>query len=220
MCQCKKVFGKPSKSKAKALHQRRNRAKRLHGGKRQKRRKSSETNSTSEHLSPVDLTITSEDELPANDNLHREGSQRSVKVPKKRSVSDVSGFMDKQANSSGLEGTCRVLNFDTPPDDVQAETQKPKHCLVDKRGGAKLHDDQADFKDFKSRDCPRRLDDDDDQYEDSDVFRTPTDHFSVDLNTTRKSRPLHTYGTRKNSFRAMLAAFGQRQNKIIRESHH
>ncbi|XP_026781245.3 uncharacterized protein si:ch211-227n13.3 [Pangasianodon hypophthalmus] len=220
---CKKMFGKPSKSKAKPLHQRRNRAKPtwpLRSAKYQrKKRKSSEKDDTSEHLSPVDLDIPTKHDLPANDSTHthHEGLQRLEKVPKNQSVSDVSGLMDIQANCSGVEGTRRVLKFDASPSAVLAETQKPKHRLVHKNAGEKLHEGQADFT-VKNKDCPKRLDDV--LCEDLEVFRTPTDLFSADLKISRKSRPSRPFGARKDSFRTMLAALGQGHNQIIKESHH
>ncbi|MCJ8737948.1 hypothetical protein PDJAM_G00029900 [Pangasius djambal] len=219
---CKKMFGKPSKSKTKPLHQRRNRAKPtwpLRSGKyqRRKKRKSSEKDGTSEHLSPVDLSITTKDDLPADDNTLHEGLQRLEKVPKKQSVSDVSGFMDIQANCSGLEGTRRVLKFDASPSAVLAESQKPKHHLVRKHAGEKSHEGQAGFT-VKNEDCLKRLDEV--LCEDLEVFRTPTDLFSADLKISRKSRPSRPFGARKDSFRTMLTALAQGHNQIIKESHH
>lgn len=208
---CKKMVGKPIKSKANPVHQQRNQAKLLHSGKhqRQKKRKSLEKDDTSGHLSPVDLTL--EDELPAN-----EGLQRLKKVPKKQSVSDVSGFMDMQADGSGLEGTRRVLKFNIPPAAALAETHTPKHHPVHRCARTKLHEGQADFT-AENRDCPRKLDDV--LCVDSDVFRSPMDHFSADLKITRKSRSSRPFDTRKDSFRTMLAALGQGHNQIIKESH-
>lgn len=216
---CKKMFGKPSKSKAKPLHLWRNRAKPtqpLRSGKyqRQKKRKSSEKDDASEHLSPVDLTISTEDKLSANENTHHEQLE---KVPKKQSVSDVSGFMDLQATCSGLEGTRRVLRFDTSPNAVLAETHTPKRRLVHMNAAGKSHEGRADFT-MKNGGCPRRLGDV--LCEDLDTFRTPTDLFSTDLKPIKKTRPSHSFGARKDSFRTMLAALGQGHNQIIKESHH
>ncbi|XP_060797721.1 uncharacterized protein si:ch211-227n13.3 isoform X2 [Neoarius graeffei] len=210
---CKKISGKPSKSKAKSVHLRRNQAnptRPLRSGKyqRQKKRKSSEKADASEHLSPVDLTNSTEDELSANENAHHE------KVPKKQSVSDASGFMDIQVNGSGQEGTQRVLRFDTSsPSAVLAETHTPKHRLVHVNAGGKSREGRADFI-MKNRDCPRRLD------EDSDAFRTPTELLGAELKPVRKVRPSRPFGARKDSFRTMLAALGHGRNQIIKEFHH
>lgn len=215
---CKTMFGKPSKSKAKSRNQQRNRAKSticLRSGnyQRSKRKKSSEKDDTPEHLSPVDLSTTSEDELPGNDRTRREGVPRLETIQSKQCVSDTSGFMDTHADCSGLEGTRRVLKFDTFPKAVLAETQKPKHYLVNKSAGGKLHEGPADFE-VKNGHCPRRQDEL--PCEDLDVFRTPTDLFSADLKITRKSKPLRP---RKHSFRSMLAALGHGHKQIIKESH-
>lgn len=214
---CKKMLGKPSKSKAKPVHRQKSREKStrpLNSGQhqRRKKRKSSGKGDASESLSALDLTIDSEDELPAS-----EGMQRPEKVPKVQTVTDVSVFRDTQASGSGLDGTRRVLKFDAPPDAAQAETQKPNHCLLEKSAEAKLPEGQADFT-MKNRPRPGRPGDD--LREDSDVFRTPTDPFSADSMITRKSRPERQSGTRKDNFRTMLAALGQSHNKIIKESHH
>lgn len=207
------MFGKPSKSKAKSRKQQRNRAKSTMPLCRSKRRKSSEKDDTPEHLSPVDLSTTSEDELPGNDRTRHEGVQQLEKIQRKRCFSDTSGFVDTRADCSGLEGTRRVLKFDTFPKAVLAETQKPKHCLVNKSAGGKLHEGPADFA-VKNGDCPRRQDDV--LCEDLDMFRTPTDLVSADLKITRKSKPLRP---RKHSFRTMLAALGHGHKQIIKESH-
>ncbi|KAG7327722.1 hypothetical protein KOW79_009328 [Hemibagrus wyckioides] len=221
---CKKLLRRASQSKAKPLHQRRNRAKptsTLNSGNypRRKKRKSTEDD-TSEHLSisTSDLTVTSEDELPEKNTAHHEGLQKSEKVTKKQCVGDVSGLMDVQADCSGLEGTRRVLKFDSSLNDVLAvETLKTKHRLVLKNAEGKLHVGQADLT-LKNGDCQKRLDDD--LGEVSDAFRTPTDHCSDDLKITRKSRPSRPFGAQKYSFRTMLAALGHGHNQIIKESHH
>ncbi|KAM9461168.1 uncharacterized protein Hap1MRO34_017485 [Clarias gariepinus] len=211
---CKKVLGKPSKRKAKSLNKRRNQANRSGKNLRQKKRKSSEKDDTTEQVSPLDLSITSSDKPPANDVTHHEGVQRSEKVSKKQSVTDVSGIMDVQANSSSLEGTRRVLKFDSSPIAVVAETQKPQQHMVHKNA-----EEKVDFT-AKNRDCLIIIEDDG-LCEDSDVFRTPTDTFSTGLEVTKKSRPSVPRGGRKGSFRTMLAAsLGQSHNKIIKESHH
>lgn len=208
---CKRTTGKPPKRKAKPEPQCRKRAKStwsLH--QRRNKRKSSEKDDTSEHLSTVDLTVTSEDELPSDNHLHHEGLQRLLKVSKKQSDSDVSVF---KVHGSSLDATCRVLKFDTPPSAVLAETQKPKKDLGDTRTGAKLHTAFT----AENRDCPT-IYINDDLCEDVDVFRTPTD-LGSDLKINRKSRPSRQSGAGKHSFRSMLAALGQSQNKIIKESH-
>lgn len=204
-----KMSENPSKSKAEP--QRKKRAKStwpLH--QRRNKRKSSEKDDTSEHLSPV-LIITSEDESPAMDHLHHEVFQRLVKVPKKQSVSDVSVSRDTQENDESLDGTCRVLKFDTPHSAVLAEAQKPKHDLGATSTRAKLH---VDFT-AENGDRPAVWLDDDPC---EDAFRTPTD-LGSDLKISRKSRPPSQTGARKHSFRSMLAALGQRHNKIIKEAH-
>lgn len=210
------------KRKANPVHQRRNRARfqqplQSEKYQRRKKRKSSEKDDLSEQLLPLDLTVTLKDKPPADDNTHREDLQRWEKVPKTQSVSDVSGFLDTQANGSGLEGTRRVLKFDSSPGAVLTDTRKPTHHLVHRSTGAKLYKDQADF-DEKNGDCPSNPDDD--LCEVSDVFSTPIDPYSVNLEITSKSGPSRLFNTRKTSFRTMLAALGQRQNQIIKESHH
>lgn len=218
------MLGKSFKSKTKPLHQRRKRAKptlslNSLNYQRRKKRKSTE-NDTSTHLSEStsDLTVTSEDELPRNDDSRHEGFQKLVKVPMKQSVSDVSGEIDIQGNCSDLEGTRRVLKFDTSPNGVlDEEPQKTKHHLVLKSAGGNLKEGRADCT-VQNGDRHRRLHDV--LREDSDVFRTPTDLYSSDLKISRKSRPLRSFGAQRDSFRTMLAALQHGQNQIIKESHH
>ncbi|KAK2868846.1 hypothetical protein Q7C36_000717 [Tachysurus vachellii] len=224
LCLCKKLLGKSSKSKAKPLHQRRKRAKPILtlnslNYQRRKKRKSTEID-TLTHLSvsTSDLTGTSEDELPRNDDSHHEGFQKLVKVPMKQSVSDVSAEIDIQGNCSDLEGTRRVLKFDTSPNCVlDEEPQKTKHHLVLKSARGNLKEGQADCT-VQNGDRHRRLHDV--LGEDSDVFRTPTDLYSTDLKISRTSRPLRSFGAQRDSFRTMLAALQHGQNQIIKESHH
>ncbi|XP_036442502.1 uncharacterized protein si:ch211-227n13.3 isoform X2 [Colossoma macropomum] len=189
---------------------------------RQKKRKSSEKDSTSQHLSALDFTIVTnsmENKRPAKHDAHHTGSQQQNKVLKKQIFSDKSDVLDEQTGCDSLEGTRRVLKFDDSICKLAMDPRKPRQGLAHKHAERKLHEGQADFtgKDCTGAEKVLR--------EDLEEFRTPPDICSVESKIVRKSRPSffssghppHT--AHKDSFRSMLAAFEKSHNRIIKESH-
>ncbi|KAL7854980.1 hypothetical protein SRHO_G00171700 [Serrasalmus rhombeus] len=170
--------------------------------RRQKKRKSSEKDSTSQHLSSLDFTIvtnTMEDKRPAKDDAQHTGSQRQKKVLKKQNFSDMRNVLDEQTGCYSLEGTRRVLKFD---DSI---------CTFQRKNS-----------DFTGKDCTgaeKVL------CEDMEDFRTPPDICIVESKIVRKSHlSLFSSGhsphrAQKGSFRSMLATFEKSHNRIIKEFH-
>ncbi|KAL6469189.1 hypothetical protein MHYP_G00227130 [Metynnis hypsauchen] len=169
---------------------------------RRKKSKSSEKDSTSQHLSDLDFTIVTnsmENKWLAKDYAHHTGSQRQNKVLKKQTFSDMSDVLDEQTDCYSLEGTRRVLKFD---DSIC--TFKIKNS------------------DFTGKDCSRA---EKVLCEDLEEFRTPPDVCIVESKIVEKSHLSFfssghlPHRAQKGSFRSMLAAFEKSHNRIIKESH-
>lgn len=179
---------------------------------------------TSQHLSTLDFTLATditEGSLPTKKDARHTGLQRQEKFIKKQSDCDVSGLLDKQPDCDGLEGPCRVLNFDASFSTLSTNTQKTRQDFVHKSAKRKQNEDQTDFT-VKVWDHRRSENVHSKVLEE---FRTPPNLFSEESEIVRKSRsslflPCYSsHGAEKSSFRSMLTAFQKSRNQIIKESH-
>lgn len=192
-----------SKSKVKPWHRRRHRTKQQWPplGARRRRRKKSQEKDSRQDFSFIDLT---QDESPAECNTRHENNQPT---------SDTSGFLDKRENCRGLEGTRRVLKFESSFSSVPVKSQKSLTRKTVEEKTCTRHEDLT-----KNRKSSSRFDQ---AVTDAGTygFRTPTDLSDDQDRIVRKSRPSITRGTQRSSFRSMLTALKQTRNQIIKESH-
>ncbi|XP_062869268.1 uncharacterized protein si:ch211-227n13.3 isoform X2 [Trichomycterus rosablanca] len=215
------IVGGLSKSKVKPWHHRRHRAKPewppLNARRRRQIKKKSSEKDSTQDFSYIDLTeVPVENKLPADNNAQLKDLQQHKSISKKQSASDVSGFLDEQGNCRGLEGTRRVLKFESSLSSIPVESHKFRQSLVNKSAEGKMCESHADF--TKNPKSLSRFDHVVNE-EGMKGFRTPTDLPNVEDKIIRKSRPSSTRGTQKDSFRSMLTALKKTRNQIIKESH-
>lgn len=182
------------------------------GGKKPVKRKPSMNNTLSQqNLSPkLSISIAQPDE-----SLKTSLPQTS-KASSKRKRKNVQDRFDKQEACDGIEGTRRVLKFDDTPEVVAVETAEPS------RGPRR----QLEI--CEARNCVETKDSDglqEELFEDSDGFKTPSDLFSVKPKIKRVGQTAPESGytkptktTSTANFRSMLATMVKNRNKIVKET--
>lgn len=191
------------------------------GGYKPVKRKSSMNNTLSQQLLSPELTITntqkSTPQVVELSVLNASSRQNSHPFSKQKR-NNVQDKLDKQEVCDGVEGTRRVLRFDATPEVVAVETAKKNQDPRRRLESGEICEAQDGVK-TKDSDCPQE-----EFFEDSDGFKTPTDLFSVKPVIKRGSQQKvpasgdtkHTLQTA--NFRSMLATMAKNQNKIIKET--
>ncbi|XP_077059902.1 uncharacterized protein LOC143711794 isoform X2 [Siphateles boraxobius] len=207
-------------TKAKPRHRKRPRAvvwPPIGGWKSSVKRKSS-INDTLSQLYPVDLSVsgTQDDKLIVDDQISRlnaDHKQNSDASSKQRRTF-VQGKLNKQKASDGLDGTRRVLKFDDTPETVAVETAEQRKSPRQQQERGEIREAQNGFQHEQQEEL----------FEDSEGFRTPTDLFAVKPKIKRgNQKKVSASGdtkpaVRKPNFKSMLATMVKNQNQIIKES--
>ncbi|KAK7119237.1 hypothetical protein R3I94_021172 [Phoxinus phoxinus] len=208
-------------TKAKPRHRKRPRAvvwPPVGGWKSSVKRKSSINDTLSQQLYPLDLSVsvTQDDKLIVDDQISRlnaDHKQNSDASGKQRTTF-VQGKLNKQEASDGIDGTRRVLKFDDTPETVAVETAEQRKSPRRQQERGEIREAQNGFQHEQQEEL----------FEDSERFRTPTDLFSVKPKIKRgNQKKVSASGdtkpaVRKPNFKSMLATMVKNQNQIIKES--
>ncbi|KAI7795305.1 hypothetical protein IRJ41_014315 [Triplophysa rosa] len=189
------------------------------GGRKPVKRKPSMNNTLSQqHFSPkLSISITHKDKPQPDESSRLNTSSRQNSKQTRKDFQDRS---DKQEACDGIEGTRRVLKFDDTPEVVAVDTAEQSR-------GPQRQLESGEI--CEAQNCVETKDSDDLQeelFEDSDSFKTPSDLFSVKPKVKRggqktvpvsgETKPTKTSST--PNLRSMLATMVKNQNKIIKET--
>lgn len=166
----------------------------------------------------LSISITHKNKPQPDETLRLNTSLMQNSKQKRKNVQDTS---DKQEACDGIEGTRRVLKFDDTPE-VVAVVETAEQSRGPRR---QLESEEI----CEAQNCVETKDSDglqEELFEDSDGFKTPSDLFGVKPKIKRGDRKTApaSGGTKptKNSstanFRSMLATMVKNQNKIIKET--
>ncbi|XP_043108207.1 uncharacterized protein si:ch211-227n13.3 isoform X2 [Puntigrus tetrazona] len=180
------------------------------------KRRASLNNTSSQQLSPLNLSVSvrQEDKPLVDDSRLNADLKRSPGASSERRTTNVRGKLSKQEVLDGLDGTRRVLKFEDVPETVAVETAERRKSPRLKHRRREVREAHDGFQDEQQEGIP----------EDSDGFRTPTDLFSVKPKIKRSNqKKISASGVtkpavQKPSFTTMLAALVKNQNRIIKES--
>ncbi|KAK1805790.1 hypothetical protein P4O66_012790, partial [Electrophorus voltai] len=169
--------------------------------RRQNGRPSLNGSGTMRHVSAQELSVEA--------STAARGAQTAPEKP--GTIPDTAGFLGARPDSRGqLEGTRRVLKFDSTPSLVTMETQDTRQELVQERSaGGRLCEGPADL--LLADGALRKG-----MLEDSSGFRTPLELSSIGSEVGRKVQAAHA--VQKSSFRSMLAALEKSRNCIFKET--
>lgn len=165
----------------------------------------------------LSISITRKDKPQPNDSSRLDSSLRQKSKQKRKDFQDRS---DKQEACDGIEGTRRVLKFDDIPEVVAVDTAEQSR-------GPQRQLESGEI--CEAQNCVETKDSDglqEELFEDSDDFKTPSDLFSLKPKIKRgaqKTVPVSgetkpTKTSSKANFRSMLATMVKNQNKIIKET--
>lgn len=188
------------------------------GRKSSVKRKSSINDTLSRQFHPLDLSVsaTQGDKLTVDDRISRlkaDHKQNSDASSKQRRTF-VQCKLNKQEASDGIDGTRRVLKFDDTPETVAVETAEQRKSPRQQRERGEIREAQNVFQQKRQEEL----------FEGSEGFRTPTDLFSVKPNNKRGNQKKASASgdtkpaVRKPDFKSMLATMVKNQNQIIKES--
>ncbi|XP_055040577.2 uncharacterized protein [Misgurnus anguillicaudatus] len=188
------------------------------GGYKPVKRKSSMNNTLSQQLLSPELTISktqkSKPQLVELSVLSASSKMNSHPFSKQKR----NNVQDKQEACNGVEGTRRVLKFDDTPEVVAVETAEKNQDPRRRFKSGRICESQNGVE-TKDSNCPQE-----EFFEDSDDFKTPTDLFRqkpvIERGCQQKvpasGDTKHTLQTA--NFRSMLATMAKNQNKIIKET--
>ncbi|XP_056591066.1 uncharacterized protein si:ch211-227n13.3 [Triplophysa dalaica] len=211
----------PSLTKVKPRQRKKHRAAlwpNISGTKPAKRKPSMNNTLSQQRFSPkLSISIRHKDKPQPNDSSRLDTSLRQKSKQKRKDFQDRS---DKQEACDGIEGTRRVLKFDDMPEVVAVDTAEQSR-------GPQRQLESGEI--CEAQNCVETKDSDglqEELFEDSDDFKTPSDLFSLNPKIKRggqktvpvsgETKPTKTSSTA--NFRSMLATMVKNQNKIIKET--